>query len=57
MLNANNWWMRIDKIMERAPTPAASKESEADWYTFGMHPDVHLDKPGKCLKCGTNLVR
>jgi hypothetical protein len=25
-------------------------------YTCPMHPDVSLDKDGKCPKCGTALV-
>ena len=25
-------------------------------YTCPMHPDVTSDKPGKCPKCGMNLV-
>ena len=26
-------------------------------YTCPMHPEVILDKPGKCPKCGMNLVK
>ncbi|MDD4968301.1 MAG: heavy metal-binding domain-containing protein [Paludibacter sp.] len=26
-------------------------------YTCPMHPEVLLDKPGKCPKCGMNLVK
>jgi hypothetical protein len=26
-------------------------------YTCPMHPEVTLDKPGKCPKCGMNLVK
>ncbi|WP_233138261.1 heavy metal-binding domain-containing protein [Mucilaginibacter sp. MD40] len=26
-------------------------------YTCGMHPDVLSDKPGKCPKCGMELVK
>ncbi len=25
-------------------------------YTCSMHPDVKSDKPGKCLKCGMDLI-
>jgi len=33
-----------------ATSPAAQK------YTCPMHPEVISDKPGKCPKCGMNLV-
>ncbi len=33
-----------------APTAAATV------YTCPMHPQVTSDKPGKCPKCGMNLV-
>ena len=26
-------------------------------YTCTMHPEVQLDKPGKCPKCGMTLVK
>ena len=26
-------------------------------YTCTMHPDVVMDKPGKCPKCGMTLVK
>ena len=25
-------------------------------YTCVMHPEIHADKPGKCPKCGTEMV-
>ena len=34
---------------------SASKEPKAG-YTCEMHPDVHMDKPGKCPKCGMELT-
>lgn len=27
------------------------------YYTCTMHPEVHLDKPGDCPKCGMTLVK
>jgi len=27
------------------------------YYTCTMHPEVHSDKPGKCPKCGMELVK
>ena len=26
-------------------------------YTCSMHPEVISDKPGKCLKCGMELIK
>jgi ABC-type phosphate/phosphonate transport system substrate-binding protein len=26
------------------------------YYTCTMHPEIHSDKPGKCPKCGMELV-
>jgi len=36
------------------PAPAASPVAQK--YTCPMHPEVISDKPGKCPKCGMNLV-
>jgi hypothetical protein len=27
------------------------------YYTCSMHPEVNLDKPGKCPKCGMALIK
>ncbi len=32
------------------------KQAESPVYTCPMHPEVRQDKPGKCPKCGMNLV-
>jgi hypothetical protein len=34
-------------------TPAGQQKAN---YTCTMHPDVKLDKPGTCPKCGMDLV-
>jgi hypothetical protein len=36
--------------------PTASASPAAQNYTCPMHPEVVQDKPGKCPKCGMNLV-
>lgn len=35
---------------------AAAKETSAAQYTCPMHPEVKSGKPGKCPKCGMDLV-
>ncbi|MBI1780161.1 MAG: hypothetical protein HYR66_02155 [Sphingobacteriales bacterium] len=35
----------------------AKQQKEAFIYTCTMHPEIQLDKPGKCPKCGMNLVK
>jgi Cu+-exporting ATPase len=32
-------------------------QKDSVYYTCTMHPDVKLDKPGKCPKCGMDLVK
>ena len=32
------------------------KETQQVTYTCVMHPEIHVTKPGKCPKCGMNLV-
>ncbi len=35
-----------------------SKQSmSSGTYTCSMHPEVKSDKPGKCSKCGMDLVK
>ena len=34
----------------------AQKSEKAVQYTCPMHPEVVQDKPGKCPKCGMDLV-
>ena len=36
--------------------PAENQASQAKQYTCSMHPEVVQDKPGKCPKCGMELV-
>jgi Cu+-exporting ATPase len=32
-------------------------QKDSVYYTCTMHPDVKLDKPSKCPKCGMDLVK
>ena len=32
-------------------------QKDSVYYTCTMHPDVRLDKPGKCPQCGMDLVK
>src|SRR5438067_1521108 len=42
---------------QNSPSPRGSPSSSpAPKYTCVMHPDVISDKPGKCPKCGMDLV-
>jgi hypothetical protein len=40
-------------------TLKANTELQKDsvYYTCTMHPDVKMDKPGKCPQCGMDLVK
>jgi hypothetical protein len=34
-----------------------TNSSKTAKYTCTMHPEIIMDKPGKCPKCGMNLVK
>jgi len=38
------------------PASAASEADQVKWWTCSMHPEIHAPKPGKCPKCGMNLI-
>ncbi len=42
--------MKHGEVMDESKMESAS-------YTCSMHPDVTSDKPGKCSKCGMDLVK
>jgi hypothetical protein len=44
------------KKTETSSSPAASTPAVAQKYTCTMHPEVVQDGPGKCPKCGMELV-
>ena len=45
------------KTKEKAEAGTAKESSAATAWTCPMHPEVHGGKPGKCPKCGMNLVK
>jgi hypothetical protein len=46
---------KVEKKQTVKPMPEMQKDSV--YYTCPMHPDVKLDKPGKCPECGMDLVK
>ena len=40
----------------KSPEGAKGGQQAAAAYTCSMHPEVTSDKPGKCPKCGMNLM-
>jgi uncharacterized protein with PIN domain len=53
ILSANLLFAQKDKAKEKS-TPAAIVQTS---YTCGMHPDVVSNEPGKCPKCGMELIQ
>ena len=41
---------------KRKPNPSDLSLDAKIVYTCPMHPEVQMDKPGKCPKCGMQLV-
>jgi len=46
-----------DKFVKDPAKYTAQKAEMKEIYTCPMHPEVQSDKPGKCPKCGMNLVK
>ena len=42
---------------EKTEEPITGEETAKVEYTCTMHPEVISDKPGKCPKCGMELVK
>ena len=55
--------LRAKRTETQAPThgtgpgPEPSPGAVHSYYTCVMHPEIHQDKPGKCPKCGMELVK
>jgi len=41
---------------QQQPSSGAASTNKTVQYTCTMHPEVVQDKPGKCPKCGMDLV-
>ncbi|MEO5570706.1 MAG: heavy metal-binding domain-containing protein [Bacteroidia bacterium] len=41
----------------KSPKSATNNPASAAVYTCPMHPEITSDKPGKCSKCGMDLVK
>jgi Cu(I)/Ag(I) efflux system membrane fusion protein len=41
---------------EGAPVMAKDEPAKAQLWTCSMHPEIRLPKPGKCPKCGMDLI-
>ncbi|CAM3444975.1 Copper oxidase [Flavobacterium longum] len=55
---------KVKKKVAKTPKPkndtvtaVKAEQKTAEVYTCPMHPEVISDKPGKCPKCGMNLVK
>ena len=46
----------MSKDTKSATEKKSEKQNMATTYTCPMHPEVTSDKPGKCPKCGMDLV-
>src|ERR1035437_836146 len=49
--------MNKTESKEKNKTANDSIKKDAVVYTCSMHPEVKMDKPGKCPKCGMELIR
>lgn len=54
LLTANTGLFAQDSTHKTAPHQ--HKMTTSKKYTCTMHPEVVMDKPGKCPKCGMKLV-
>ena len=49
--------MQLIFLVVLAPDIQAQKKQTQVIYTCTMHPEVKMDKPGNCPKCGMTLVK
>lgn len=46
-----------NKMLLHSAKTESNENASAGTYTCTMHPEVISDKPGKCPKCGMELVK
>jgi len=44
-------------VKKQTVTTTMELQKDSVYYTCTMHPNVKLDKPGKCPECGMDLVK
>lgn len=44
-------------VKKQMATTNTELQKDSVYYTCTMHPNVKLDKPGKCPECGMDLVK
>jgi hypothetical protein len=49
--------MKVPNMKGQETSAMQNKPEEKQFYTCPMHPEVISDKPGKCPKCGMELVK
>ena len=45
------------ELVPHSVKQGAQENMSAGTYTCSMHPEVKSDKPGKCPKCGMELIK
>lgn len=55
--SSHNMGMRMQGSDTKDLPEKENQKNLQVYYTCSMHPEVHTDKPGKCPKCGMNLVK
>ena len=46
-----------NELLLHSVKPGSQENMSSGNYTCTMHPEVKSDKPGKCPKCGMDLVK
>ncbi len=57
LLVANTGTFAQDSTHQHSTKVHMKKTIKASKYTCTMHPEVVMNKPGKCPKCGMTLVK